>query len=134
MFSRKRLSEDLVGPFAVFCEQAERVENARQALLSCLPVGRVDPVPIPVGLDLVADEVAAVREDMDAWRVPPVEDHWEHCRRAMDEAEKAIPAARDVAASTGELEELLDAVGEVVEPLDAWHDAERHWRSLRRRG
>jgi hypothetical protein len=39
-----------------------------------------------------------------------------------------------VSATTGELEEMLEAVGEVVEPLDAWHDAERHWLTLRTRG
>ena len=44
-------------------------------------------------------------------------------RPASDLAE-----VRAVAASTDELEELQEAVGEVVEPLDAFADAERTWR------
>lgn len=151
MFLRKRLPPDLQGPYAAFAAQAERVESARTALLSCLPVGRVDPVPVSVGLDLVVDELRAVAAAVDDWRVDDAEDartgglpghfpgrfpghfhdHWRACRASLDEALEAVPEARAVAASSGELEELLDAVGDVVEPLDAWHAAERYWLSLR---
>ena len=133
MFARKQLPPDLAGPYAAFSEQAERVESARTALLSCLPVGRVDPVPVPVGLDLVVDELRSVDADLERWRVDAVEGHWQQCRRSIAEALGAVPDARRVAETSGELEELLGAVGDVVEPLDAWGDAERHWLSLRRR-
>lgn len=116
-----------------FQAQAERVEAARQALLGCLPVGRIDPAPVPVGLDLVRDELAAVGAVLEHWRVPPMEAAWQACRRAVDEALGAVPEARAVSAETGELEELLDAVGGVVEPLDAWHEAEVAWLRQRRR-
>lgn len=114
-----------------FIVQAERVEHARQALLRCLPVGRVEPAPVPVGLDLLRDELRAVREEMDAWRVPVAEEDWQACRAAVDEALDGIEHARHVAETTSELEELLGAVADVVEPLDVWGGAERHW--LRRR-
>lgn len=114
-----------------FLAQAERVEAARTALLGCLPVGRVDPAPIPVGLDLVADELREVGEQLASWRVAEVERDWRAVAGAMAEAEAAIPEAHRVAATTRELEELLAAVGEVVAPLDAWGAAEQHWRSLR---
>lgn len=131
MRRRKQMPSDLAPAWAAFQAQAERVEQARAALLSCLPVGRVEPAPIAVGLDLLHDELDAVAPDLGAWRVPPVEGHWTACRAALDEAVEAIPEAHEVAATTGELEELLDAVGDVVAPLDAWHDAERHWLRLR---
>lgn len=131
MWRRKQIPPELRPAWEAFQSQAERVERARQALLGCLPVGRVDPVPVPVGLDLLRDEVQAVRAELGAWRTGAVETQWQACAAALDEAVQAIPAARRVAEATGELEELLDAVGEVVEPLDAWHDAERHWLSLR---
>lgn len=124
---------ELLPAWRRFQAQAERVETARQALLRCLPVGRVDPVPVPVGLELLRDELAAVTAELDDWRVPEVVGQWEQCRRAMDEAVAGIEHAAAVSTSSGELEELLDAVGEVVEPLDAWHDAERHWLGLRTR-
>lgn len=133
MFRRRTIPEHLAAPHAAFTAQAHRVEAARQALLGCLPIGRVDPAPVPVGLDLLAEELDAVAGDLDAWRVPAVEQAWQDCRKAVDEARGAIPEARQVAASTGELEDMLDAVSGVVEPLDAWHDAERAWLAQRRR-
>lgn len=131
MLRRKRMPESLAGPWETFRAQAERVEQARQALLGCLPVGRVDPVPVPVGLDLLHDELCAVRGELDAWRVDEVAEQWRGCADAIDEALGAVPAARAVATTTSELEELLDAVTDVVEPLDAWGDAERRWLRLR---
>lgn len=122
---------DLAGPWEAFTAQAERVEQVRRALLSCLPVGRVTPAPVALGLDLLRDELAAVAAAMPSWRAPPVEDQWRRCRASLDQAVAAVPTAAEVAASTGELEELLGAVAEVVEPLDAWAEAERRWRSLR---
>lgn len=130
---RKVMPEPLRPAWEVFQTQAGRVEAARQALLGCLPVGRIDPAPVPVGLDLLRDELAAVAVELHAWRTPVMEDAWQACRVAVDEALAGIPDARAVAVSTGELEEMLDAVGGVVELLDAWHDAERAWLRQRRR-
>lgn len=133
MFARKTLPAHLTGAHEVFLTQAERVENARRALLGCLPVGRVDPAPVPVGLDLLRDELRAVAAELDAWRVPEVEGSWRTVAEAVAEAQDAIPHAERVATATRELEQLLEAVGEVVEPLDAWGEAERAWHRLRRR-
>lgn len=103
-------------------------------MLSCLPVGRVDPAPVPVGLDVLHDELLAVQRQLPQWRVEVVEQHWRSCSAAVQEALAAIPDAKDVAATTTELEELLGAVADVVEPLgDAWQAAERHWLTLRER-
>lgn len=132
MLRRRRMPDHLAAPWAAFRAQAERVEQARRALLGCLPIGRVDPAPVPVGLDLLRDELHAVRGSLDAWRVPEVEAQWRACGRAIGEALEHIGPTRRTATTTTELEELLDAVTDVVEPLDAWSDAERHWRRLRR--
>ncbi|HSJ45574.1 MAG TPA: hypothetical protein VK923_12895 [Euzebyales bacterium] len=124
----------LSAPWAAFAAQAQRVEDARQALLGCLPVGRVDPVPIPVGLDLLRDELRAVEGEVGAWHVAEVEPQWRACRAAITEALAHIEPTRATALGTDELEVLLEAVTDVIEPLDVWQDAERHWRSLRTRG
>jgi hypothetical protein len=121
----------LLEPWSAFVAQAQRVESARQALLGCLPVGRVDPAPVPVGLDLLRDELRAVDRELEAWRMPAVEAQWLACRDALAESLDHIEPTRATAVGTDELEELLDAVTDVVEPLDVWQDAERHWRSLR---
>lgn len=133
MFARKRMPERLAGPWEAFRTQAERVEQARQALLGCLPVGRVDPAPVPVGLDLLADELHAVRAELGAWRVDEVAGEWRACAGAIEESLGQVPEARAVAGTTSELEELLDAVTDVVEPLDVWAEAERAWLRLRTR-
>lgn len=134
MFRRKTMPQSLAPAFEQFHEQAERVQAARRVVLSCLPVGRVDPAPVPVGLDVLVDELSAVRPALPRWRVDEVEKHWRACEESITQALAAVPHAKQVAATTGELEELLGAVGDVVEPLgDAWEAAERHWLSLRRR-
>jgi hypothetical protein len=133
MFRRKSMPPRLVPAWEAFQAQATRVESARQALLGCLPVGRVDPAPVPVGLDLLRDELRAVRAELDTWKVPEVAEAWDTCRDAVAQALAAVPAAHAVATASGELEELLGAVGDVIEPLDAWGAAERRWLALRER-
>jgi hypothetical protein len=131
MLRRKRMPADLTPAWETFQAQAERVEAARQALLRCLPVGRVEPAPVGLGLDLLRDELADVAHQLAQWRIPQLEVHWVACVDAFAEAVDAIPEAHEVAGTTAELEELLDAVAGVVAPLDAWHDAERAWLRLR---
>lgn len=125
------MPESLRPAWEAFGAQALRVEQARQALLRCLPVGRVEPAPIGLGLDLLRDELHEVAAQLEAWRVPEAEADWQACRAAVHEALEQIEPARAVALTTGELEVLLGAVTDVVEPLDAWATAERNW--LRRR-
>jgi hypothetical protein len=134
VFRRRQLPDHLAAPWAAFVAQAQRIEDARQALLGCLPVGRVDPAPVPVGLDLLHDELQAVEREVGAWHVAEVEAQWRACRAAITESLEHIEPTRATALRTDELEVLLDAVTDVVEPLDVWQDAERHWRSLRTRG
>lgn len=125
----------LSAPWERFTAQASRVQAARRVVLSCLPVGRVDPAPVPVGLGVLHDELVEVRREMDAWRVEAVEQDWVRCRDAIDESLAAIPAAEHVAETSTELEELLGAVSDAVEPVgDAFSAAERRWLSLRTRG
>ena len=134
MLRRKTMPADLMPAWESFQADAHRVADARRVVLSCLPVGRVEPAPIAVGLDVLADELTEVAASMQAWRSAEVEAQWTACRTSIDEAGAAIPAAKQVAATTSELEELLTAVSDVLEPLgDAFSAAERHWRSLRRR-
>lgn len=124
----------LMPAWAAFQAQAQRVQNARRVVLSCLPVGRVDPAPVPVGLDVLRDELDVVGDGLDAWRTAAVEEHWRRCAESIREALDAIPMAKKVAQTSTELEDLLGVVSEVVEPLgDTWEAAERHWLSLRTR-
>ena len=134
MIRRKTMPPALASAWDAFVADADRVQTARGVVLSCLPVGRVEPAPVPVGLDVLAVELAAVRAGMGSWRRAEVEQAWQACQESITQALAAIPAAKHVAETSSELEELLGAVSDVVEPLgDAFQAAERHWRSLRRR-
>jgi hypothetical protein len=132
MLRRKSIPAELEPAWEAFQAQATRVAQARRALLACLPVGRVAPAPVAVGLDLLRDELSGVAAELDAWNVGEVAPAWKACRDAVIESLAAVPRAHEVSASTTELEDLLGAVSDVVEPLDAWGAAERAWRALRR--
>ena len=133
MFRRKQLPPELDQPYRAFAEQVREMEEARDALMSCLPVGRVDPAPVPVGLDLLSDVLGEVRQRMDLWRVPEVADEWQACADAIEESLGNMPRAHEVAETSGELEDLLGAVEDVDEPLGyAFQQAELRFRRLRR--
>jgi hypothetical protein len=125
---REPLPEDLLPAWRAFLDCAAVIEGGRRTLLATMPVGRVEPTPVGLGVDAMATALDDARGWMDAWRLEALEDDWQDCAAAMDEASAQLPEVRAVAASTSELEELQEAVGEVIEPLDAFADAERTWR------
>ncbi|MBY5161812.1 hypothetical protein [Salsipaludibacter albus] len=129
LFRRKPdLPADLVPAWRAFLDCAQVIESGRRVLLSTLPTGRVEPAPIGVGLDAIAGAIDDARAWMPAWEVEPLAADWQDCATALDEAWTSIDEVRTVAAETSELEELLEAVQDVVAPLDAFADAERTWR------
>lgn len=111
-----------------FLDCAAVIEGGRRTLLGTMPVGRVEPTPVGLGVDAMATAITDARGWMGDWRLPEVEDDWRDCMAALDEAERGLPEVRTVAASTSELEELQETVLDVIEPLDAFADAERAFR------
>lgn len=111
-----------------FLDCAAVVEGGIRTLFSTLPVGRVEPAPVAVGVTAMRTAIADARGWMPRWRIEELAADWDDCAAALDEAEGNLEHVAEVAASTDELEELNEAVGEVVGPLDAFADAERAWR------
>ncbi len=129
LFARKPdLPPDLHEAWRAFLDCAEVIEGGRRVLLGVLPAGRVEPAPIGVGTDAVRRAITDARTWMPRWRLDELADDWQDCVDALDEAERGCTELDQVAASTGELEELLEAVQDVIEPLDVFADAERAWR------
>ena len=129
MFRRKPdLPDDRAAAWRSFLDCAEVIEGGRRVLLGTLPTGRVEPAPIAVGVDALRRAIVDARAWMDDWRVDEVEPEWKDCARALDEADGALDEVLEVAASTNELEELLESLQGVIDPLDSFADAERAWR------
>lgn len=125
---RPSLPADLEGHWRAFLDCAEVVEGGRRLLLGTLPTGRVEPAPIGVGADALGDAIRTARGWMDRWKLAELEQAWQDCHDALDEAAANLAGVRTTAAATSELEDLLGAVEDVVAPLDAFADAERAWR------
>lgn len=129
LFARKpELPADLQEAWRAFLDCAEVIEGGRRVLLGVLPTGRVEPAPIGVGTDAVRRSIADARSWMPRWRIDELAAEWQDCLAALDEAEGGCDQIDEVAASTDELEDLLTAVQDVIEPLDVFADAERAWR------
>jgi len=129
VFRRKpELPHDLHDAWWSFIDCAEVIEGGRRVLLGVLPTGRVEPAPVGVGTEAVRRAIADARDWMPRWRLEDLEHDWQACLTGLDEAERATVEVEAVAATTSELEELLEAVHGVVEPLDTFSDAEREWR------
>lgn len=125
---RPELPPDLHGAWWSFLDCAQAIEAGRRVLLGTLPTGRVEPAPVAVGVDALASSLEDVSAWMPDWRLPEIEDDWSDCVAAIEEARRNLDEVLQVAADTSELEELLEAVGEVVAPLDAFADAEQAFR------
>lgn len=129
LFNRKsELPAHLHDAWWAFLDCAELIEGGRRVLLGVLPTGRVEPAPIAIGTDALRRALADTRVWMPRWQIEAIEDEWQTCLRALDQAEAGLTEIDAVAASTNELEELLTAVQDVIEPLDTFADAERALR------
>lgn len=130
LFERKPvLPDDLAPAWRAFLDCAEVVEAGRRHLLSTLPVGRVEPAPIGVGVEALRRSLDDAEGWMSGWAdvTELAEDH-QDCLASMAEARDGLEQVMTVAAETSELEELQGAVEDVIAPLDAFADAERTWR------
>ena len=125
---RDSLPDDLLPAWRAFLDCAAVIEGGRRTLLGTMPVGRVEPTPVGLGVDAMAAALDDAEGWMEDWHVDALEEDWVDCREAMREARSNLDEVRAVAAETDELEELQEAVGEVVAPLDAFADAEQTWR------
>lgn len=125
---REPLPEEHLPAWQAFLDCAAVIEGGRRTLLGTLPVGRVEHTPIGLGVDAMAAALEDAEGWMDGWRVDGLEDEWQDCLDAMHEARGNLDEVRSVAAETDELEELQEAIGEVIAPLDAFADAEQSWR------
>jgi hypothetical protein len=115
-----------------FLDCAEVLEGGRRLLLATLPVGRVEPAPIALGTEALRRAIADVRAWMPRWHLDELEEEWRACDVALDFSLDRLVALDETAASTDELDDVLDLSRRVMDRLDAFADAElafrRRWR------
>jgi hypothetical protein len=112
-----------------FLNCARHLDDGRAVLLATLPVGRIDPAPIALGTAAVRSALDGVAAELGGWRVPELESEWEGCRRAVDDARSRLVTIDRIAATTDELDHVLEEVRELMEDLEPFADAEAAFRT-----
>ena len=129
---RPLLPADREPAWWAFLDCCDVLEGGRRVLLGVLPVGRVEPAPITLGTTALRQAIADVRMWMPGWRIEELADEWDACNTALDRAEQRLASIDEIAASTDELDDVLDPVRHLMDRLDAFADAEaafrRRWR------
>jgi len=127
---RPLLPDELAPAWWAFLDCCDVLDGGRRMLLGVLPVGRVEPAPIAVGTTALRQSLEDVRAWMPRWRIAEVEQEWQACSTAIERAEERLASIDGIAASTNELDHVLDAVRHLMDRLDAFADAEATFRRL----
>ena len=129
---RPVLPEALEPAWWAFLDCCDALEGGRRVLLGVLPVGRVEPAPITLGTTALRQAIDDVQHWMPGWHIEPLEDEWTTCDGALGSALSRLDRSDEIAASTDELDDVLDPVRALMDRLDAFADAEaafrRTWR------
>jgi hypothetical protein len=129
---RAPLPLELEPAWRTFVRCVELVGHGRGVLLATLPVGRIEPAPIALGTAALRDALDAAQQQMPGWRIDDLETEWQACRDALVAARLRLDGIDRIAASTDELDHVLEEVRELMEDLDPLVDAEeafkRRWR------
>ena len=132
LFRRRRLPVELEPAYEAFRVTARDVDLAQRAMLRCVPgSARSMALPLQVGADTLRLARADARGTMPGWRHPAVAEVWNACAAAIDEILARIDRTVAIAAATTELEDALNAVTDLLEPLHAFVDAEAAFAALR---
>jgi hypothetical protein len=114
----------------VFLAATAHVEAAKEALVRCVPTGRDHGRPLGEGVFAFEEGLEHAAESMPDWRAAEVEPEWLRCESALRKARNRAEELRTEAPDLG-FEPLLAAVGDLLEPLEAFEAAEERFRELR---
>jgi hypothetical protein len=128
---RRRLPPALRPARQAFGEVLDEVEPAKAALTEVMPTTRLPGRPLPDALAAFEEHLARAADGMGAWRRPELEEVWRACDEGVAEARARAERFRLQAPDLGGFEGLIWAVGELLEPLEAFQTAERRFLDLR---
>lgn len=128
----RRLPPELSAPFAAFERVAETIERGKDALLSSVPTTRLPGRPLADTLVEFEAALSAAVPMMEAWRHAEVEEAWVRAAAALAAARIHAELVRLEAPEPEGFEALVGAIGDLLAPLDAFHDAAERFSRLRR--
>jgi hypothetical protein len=132
MLGRRRRSEvspEVTSAFRVFLEVLATVEGAKATLASAAPGGRAAGIALAEALMGFQSGLDVARDRMAGWQDQSVTSEWDACRGALEEAERRAERLRLGAEPEG-YEQLYRALGDILEPLDAFGRAYERFQEL----
>jgi hypothetical protein len=129
---RRRLPEHLEERRRAFEALVPPLEAAKAALTQSVPGTRLPGRPLAETLAEFEDGLRRVRQGMDAWRAPELEETWQRSSAGLDEALALAERIRTEAPEPGGFEGLIGIISDLLAPLDAFHAADERFRDLRR--
>lgn len=129
---RRRLPEELEAPFAAFGRVAAAIERGKRSLLASVPNTRLPGRPLADTLVEYEDALADAAHSMEAWRVPVLDEVWSRAAAGLAAARDLARRVRLEAPEPQGFEALVGTIGDLLDPLDAFHDAEERFGRLRR--
>lgn len=115
--------------FASFLAVLERIEGAKRALLTAVPSPRGIPARSTAEAVLAfEDGLRSARELMPGWRHGGTEDAWRGCDAGIRAASERAERLR-LEAPALDYEGLVEALAHLIDPLEAFEEAERAVRA-----
>ena len=127
---RRRLPAELRPAFSVFAQVVADVDRGKTALTGAVPSTRSAGRPLAEALLEFEEALAAADRNMPAWRRHEVAGAWEAAAAGLHIARDRAARARTDAPDPGGFEGLIGLIGDLLAPLDAFHDARDAFRSL----
>lgn len=128
----RHLPAELVAPFEAFGRVAETIERGSAALLTAVPTTRLPGRPLADALVEFEAALAEVAPMMDGWRAPAVEEQWSRAAAALAEARDHARRVRLEAPEPEGFEALVGTIGDILDRLEPFHDAQERFARLRR--
>ena len=122
--ARRRVPSDADIVWRLFEAAAERVEEGKAALVAAVPTARVEGRPMAEAVLDFERELRSAGGLMEPWRRSEHEALWIACRHGLEVALRRAERARLQAPSL-DFEALVELIGEIMEPLDPFAEAER---------
>jgi hypothetical protein len=129
MFGRGKKAPD--PSLGAFLAAAEALDRAQRALLTAVPTSRNPGASLAEALGVFGRGLAEAERLMPPWRTDATEAWWQRCEAALRAASDEAARLSDNPPGPTDFEALNARIGDVLDPLEDFADAERVLRGRR---